>query len=231
MRRDQPWAGPGSHWPSTRYGQGADGLAGGFHPQAVCQIEGLDGIFECGGAIVGSTGGVGQGVRVDGGLRSIIVDISSKGSLLGIFMASVSLLAATACAASLSLGRSVSTCTTIGPALLLLLLGELWVSQLALHSAKLVGLWALTTAASSAFLLERERRGFDDTFQLQILDLIRERLTENLSYDLHSRRELTEDDHHLHGGRKVEASILEISEVAQHLCNRWSGMGASGDGS
>jgi len=48
--------------------KGADGLAGGLHPQAVCQIEGLDGIIECGGAKVGSTGSVGQGARVDGRL-------------------------------------------------------------------------------------------------------------------------------------------------------------------
>jgi len=98
--------------------EGVDGLAGGLHPQAVCQIEGLDGIIKCGGAKVGSTGGVGQGARVDGGLRSIIVDISSEGSLLGIFMVSVSLLATTTSAASLSLGRSVSARTTVGPALL-----------------------------------------------------------------------------------------------------------------
>ena len=29
--------------------EGVDGLAGGLYPQMVCQIEGLDGIFECGG--------------------------------------------------------------------------------------------------------------------------------------------------------------------------------------
>jgi len=182
------------------------------------------------GAKVGSTGGVGQGTRVDCGLRSIVVDVGGESSLLSVLAASVSLLATMACAASLSLGRSVSACTAVGPALLLLLLlGELGVSRLALHSAKLIGLRALTTATSCTFLLERECGGLYDTFQLQILDLIQGHLTDNLSYDLHSRRELTEDDHHLHGGRKVEASILEISEVAQHLRNRWSGMGASGN--
>jgi len=185
------------------------------------------------GAEVGSTGGVGQGTRVNGGLRSIVVDICSEGGLLGILAASASLLATTVCAASLSLGRSVSARTAIGPALLLLLLllGELGVSRLALYSAKLVGLWALTTTASSAFLLKRESGGLHDTFWLQVLDLVGQRLAENLSYDLHSGRELAKNDHGLHGGRKVAASVLEISEMAQHLGNRRSGMGASGNGS
>jgi len=151
---------------------------------------------------------VGQGARVDGWLRSIIVDVGGESGLLASFVLSMSLLATLASAASLSLGRSVSACTAIGPALLLLLLGELWVSQLALHSAKLVGLWALTTTTSSAFLLKGEHCGFHNTFRLQVLDLIRLRLTENLSYDLHSRRELAKNDHCLHGGRKVKASVL-----------------------
>jgi len=184
------------------------------------------------GAIVGSTGGVSQGARVNSGLRSIVVDISGKGSLLSIFVVSASLLATTTSAASLSLGRSVSARTTVGHALLLLLLlGELGVSWLALHSAKLIGLRALTAAASGAFLLERECGGLDNTFQLQVLNLIGGRLAENLSYDLHSRRELAKNDHHLHGGRKIEASVFEICEVAQHLRDRQSGMGASGNGS
>ena len=114
--------------------EGANGLAGGLHPKAVCQIEGLDGIIECRGAAVGSTRSVGQGARVDGGLRSIVVDISSKGSLLGVFVVSASFLATAACVASLSLGGSISACTAIGPTLLLL--GEFVVSWLALHSAK-----------------------------------------------------------------------------------------------
>ena len=130
--------------------EGVDGLAGGLHPQAMCQIEGLNCVIESGRAVVGGTGGVGQGARVDSRLRSIVVDVSSEGSLLGIFAASASLLATTMSVASLSLGRSVSTRTAVGPALLLLLLlGELWVSRLVLHSAKLVGLWALTTTAMS----------------------------------------------------------------------------------
>jgi len=167
---------------------------------------------------VGSTGSVGQGARVDGRLRSIIVDVSSEGGLLSIFAA---------CAASLSLGRSVSARTAVGPALLL---GKLGVSQLALHSAKLIGLGALATTASSTFLLKREHGGLHDTFRLEILDLVGGRLAEDLRYDLHSRRELAEDNHCLHRGREIEASVLEVREVAQHLGNHRSRMGASRNG-
>ena len=67
--------------------EGADGLAGGLYPQAVCQVKGLNSIIECGGAEVGSTGGVGQGARVDGRLRSIVVDVGGESGLLGIFAA------------------------------------------------------------------------------------------------------------------------------------------------
>jgi len=211
--------------------EGADGLAGGLYPQVVHQVKGLNSIIECGGAEVGSTGGVGQGARVDSRLRSIVVDVGGEISLLGSFMTSTSLFATSASAASLSLGRSISACTAIRPALLLLLLGEFGVSWLVLYSAKLVGLRALTTTTSSAFLLKRERGGLDNTFQLQVFDLIRQRLTENLSYDLHSRRELAKNDHRLHGGREIEASVFEISEVAQHLSYHRSGMGASRNGS
>jgi len=81
---------------------------------------------------------------------------------------------------------------------------------------------------SCTFLLKRECGSLHDTFRLEILDLVGRHLAENLSYDLHGRRELAKDDHHLHGGKEIEASIFEISEVAQHLGYRRSGMGASG---
>jgi len=113
---------------------------------------------------------------------------------------------------------------------LLLLLGELGVSRLALYSAKLIGLRALTTTAGSTFLLEREHGSLHDTFRLEILDLVGGRLAENLCYNLHSRRELAEDNHCLHGGREVKTSILEVGEVAQHLCYHGSWMGAGRDG-
>jgi len=102
----------------------------------------------------------------------IIVDVGGKGGLLGSFAMSASLLATSASVVSLSLGGSISTCTAIGPALLLLLLGKLRVSGLALYSAKLVGLWALTATTSGTFLLKREHGHLDDSLWLQVLDLI-----------------------------------------------------------
>ena len=135
------------------------------------------------------------------------MDVSGEGSLLRVFATSASLLAAMASAASLSLGRSVSARTAIGPTLLLLL-GELWVSWLALHSTKLVGLGALTTTMGrGTFLLKRERGSLYNPIGLQVLDLVWRRLAENLSYDLHSGRELAKDDHCLHGGREFKTSI------------------------
>jgi len=210
--------------------EGVDGLAGGLYPQTVCQIEGLNHIIKCRGAVVGSTRSVGQGTTVNGQLRSIVVDIGGKSGLLGSFASSASLLAASASVASLSLGRSISTHTAIGPTLLLLLLGEFGVSWLALHSAKLVGLWALTTTASGTFLLKQECGGLHNAFQLEILDLVRGHLAENLSYNLHGRRELAKNDHCLHRGREIKTSVLEVCEVAQHLGYHRSGMGASGNG-
>ena len=94
-----------------------------------------------------------------------------------------------------------------------------------------IGLGALTTAATSTFLLKRESGGLDNTFRLQILDLVGGHLAEYLHYNLHSRRKLAENNHGLHRGREVEASVFEIREVAGHLRNHGSRMGASGDGS
>ena len=125
---------------------------------------------------------MGQGAWVNGGYRAIlIVDIGGKFSVLGALTTSARLLAAMAVVASLSLGRSVSTATAVGPALLLLLplgwlllLGELWVHLLALHSAKLVGLWGPSTgAARGTLLLKRESCCFDDPIWLESLDFAR----------------------------------------------------------
>ena len=49
--------------------EGADCLAGGLYPQTVCQIKGPDSIIVSEQAIVGGTGGVCQGTRVDSGHR------------------------------------------------------------------------------------------------------------------------------------------------------------------
>ena len=50
-----------------------------------------------------------------------------------------------------------------------------------------------------------------------------------MSYNLHSGRELAEDDHSLDGSGEVETSIFEVSEVELDLGNCESGMLASQD--
>ena len=122
--------------------EGVDGLARGLHPQTVCQVEGLNSIIKCGGAIIGGTGGVGQSAGIDHWDRPIIiVDVHGKFGILGMLTMSACLPATTSVVTALSLGRSVSAATAIRPALLLL--GEFGVCLLALYSAKLVGLGAL----------------------------------------------------------------------------------------
>ena len=158
-------------------------------PQTVRQIEGLDSIVECGRAVVGGTRGVGQSVRVNSGLRSVlIVDIGGELSILGSFMTSASLPTSMSAVTALSLSWSISAHTTVGTTLLLLL-GEFGVCLLVLHSAKLIGLRGLAATRRGAFLLEGESGHLDDTIQFQVLDLTRHSLTQNLSYDIHSRRE------------------------------------------
>ena len=107
------------------------------------------------------------------------MDIGGKFSILSTLMASVHLLAAMAVVASLSLGRSVSTATAVGPTLLLLLplglllllLGELWVRLLTLYSAKLVGLQGLSAGATrGTLLLKGESCHLDDPIRLESLD-------------------------------------------------------------
>ena len=121
--------------------------------------------------VVDGTRGVGQGMRVDSRHRSIIVmNISGELSILSMFVMSVGLPATTSVMTTLSLGRSISTHTAVRPALLLLwlgslllLLGELQVDLLALHSTKFVGLRALAaTAMRGTLLLEREGCLLDD---------------------------------------------------------------------
>ena len=141
--------------------KGADCLTGGLHAQTVHQVEGLNSIIECGRAVVGRTRSVGQGTWVDSGYRAILImNVGGEFGILGALTASTHLLAATAVVASLPLGRSVSAATAVGPALLLLLplgllllLGELRVRLFALHSAKFVGLWGLTTGTVRGTLL------------------------------------------------------------------------------
>ena len=81
------------------------------------------------------------------------------------------LFAATLVVTTLSLGRSISAATAVGPALLLLLLGELGVCLLALYSARLVGLRGLATATMrGALLLEQEGSHLYDSIRFQGLD-------------------------------------------------------------
>ena len=48
----------------------------------VYQIEGLNSIIECRRTVVSTTGGVSEGMKVNGWLRSIIVDIGGKGCIV-----------------------------------------------------------------------------------------------------------------------------------------------------
>ena len=66
------------------------------------------------GAVIGSTGGVGESAWVDSRYGFIfIVDIGGEISILGPFMTSMGLFAATSMVTALSSGRSVSTATAI----------------------------------------------------------------------------------------------------------------------
>ena len=124
---------------------------------------------------------MGQGARVDSRNWAILIlDVGGKFGVPGVLVMSVHLPAAMTVVTALSLGRSVSATTAVGPALLLLwlgslllLLGELGIRLLAPYSTKLVGLRGLATAARSAFLLERESSCLDDSIWLQGLDFAR----------------------------------------------------------
>ena len=93
--------------------EGANRFTRGFYTEPVCQIEGLNSIIECGGAIVGTTGGMSEGARVDSRLRSIVVDIGGEGSIVGGLTMSASPFAATTVAVALSLGGSVAARTAM----------------------------------------------------------------------------------------------------------------------
>ena len=49
-------------------------------------------------------------------------------------------------------------------------------------------------------------------------------MAEDLSYNLHSRRELAKNDHRLHVSRELEANVFEIGEMAQHFDDHKSRM-------
>ena len=187
--------------------------------------------------VVGTTGGVGESAGVDSRLRSIVVDIGGEGCIVGGLATSASPFAATTVAVALSMSRSVAARTAMRSTLLLLrlrsllLLSELGVRRLALDGAQLVSLGIVTpcSARGRTFLLIEERGRLGDAIQLQVLDLVRWRLTQNLSYDLHSGRELAEDDHRLDGSGKVETGVFQIREVGLNFRNRGSGMLSGGN--
>ena len=139
----------------------------------MCQVEGLDGIIECGRAVVGGASGVGQSTWVDSGNWAVlIVDVGGKFGILGMLTMSACLPATMTVVATLSLGRSISAATAIGRTLLLL--GEFWVCRLALYSTKLVGLGGLTTTATrGTLLLKQESDHLDNAIGFQSLDLAR----------------------------------------------------------
>ena len=135
------------------------------------QIEGLNSIIECRRTVVSTTGGVSEGMKVNGWLRSIIVDIGGKGCIVGRLTMSVSLLVTMMVAVALSMGRSVTAHTAIGPILLLLLrlgslllLSELGVCRLALNSTQIISLGIVTPSAMQGhtFLLVEECSRLDD---------------------------------------------------------------------
>ena len=121
----------------------------------VHQVEGLNSVIEGGGTIVDCASDVGQGAGVNCRDWAILIsDIGHKLGILGMLATSAHLSATVMVVVTLSLSRSISATTAIGPALLLLwlggllllLLGELRVCLLALYSAKLVGLRGLAAA-------------------------------------------------------------------------------------
>ena len=118
-------------------------------------------------------------------------------------------------------GGSISALTTtlvlLGPGgllLLLLLLGEFWISLLALYSAKLVRL--VTTACSRALraLFECQGGRYANLVRFQSLDVRQLGLVDKLSYNLHGRRELGDQNHRLHGERNLEPSFFEVGKIS-----------------
>ena len=93
--------------------EGANHFARGLYTEPVCQIEGLNSIIKCGGAVVCTTGGVGESTGVNSRLRSIVVDIGGEGCIVGGLATSTSPFAATMVAVALSMGGSVATRTAM----------------------------------------------------------------------------------------------------------------------
>ena len=116
-------------------------------------------------------------------------------------------------------GGSISTLTTTlvllgSGSLLLLLLGEFRISLLALHSAKLVRLVTVACGRALRVLFECQSGCYDNLVRFQSLDIRWLGLVNELSYNLHGRRELGDQDHRLHGERNLEPGFLKVGEVS-----------------
>ena len=116
-------------------------------------------------------------------------------------------------------GGSVSALTTtalllLRPGGLLLLLGEFGISLLALHSAKLVFLVTVACGRALRALFEGQSGCCNNLVGLQSFDVCWLGLVNELSYNLHRRRELRNQNHCLHGERDLEPGFLEISKVS-----------------
>ena len=174
---------------------------------------------------MGRTRSVGEGTRVNAELRAVVgVDEGCKLCSVCCFVSSASLLSTMSTFVTV-VGGSVSALTTttlllLRPGGLLLLLGKFRISLLALHSTKLVGLMAACGRALRA-LFESQSGCYDNLVGTESLDVRRLSLVNELSYNLHGRRELRNQDHSLHGESDLKPSFLEIGEVG---CDQSQGM-------
>ena len=168
---------------------------------------------------MGRTRSVGEGMRVDAGLRAVVgVDEGGKLCSVGCFASSTSLLTTTSMFVTL-VGGSISALTTtlvlLGPGgLLLLLLGEFRISLLALHSAKLICLVTAACGRALRALFKCQSGHYNDFIGFESLDVRRLSLVDKLSYNLHGRRELGNQNHRLHGERNLEPGFLKVSKVS-----------------
>ena len=166
---------------------------------------------------MGRTRSVVEGTRVDARLRAVGVDEGCKLCSISCFASSVSLLSTTSTFVTM-VGGSVSALTTTALLLLrrgglLLLLGKFRISLLALHSAKLVCLVTVACGRALRALFEGQSGCCNNFIGLEALDVRRFRLVNELSYYLHRRRELRDQNHCLDGERDLKPGFLEVSEV------------------
>ena len=174
--------------------QCADRFRGGLDTNSAGQIDRPQREVECRWAIVGRTGSVGEGMRVNTRLRAVSVDEGCKLCSICCFASSVSLLSTMSMFVTV-VGGSISALTTMA----LLLLGKLWVSLLVLHSAKLVGLVTVACGRALRALFKGQSGRCNDLVGFEGLDIHRLGLVNELSYYLHRRRELCDQNHCLHG--------------------------------